>query len=298
MKRYLEGFLRDFDYKESDAKFLLDEYSKIASNEEANKGFNELIELYNQTIEFDYYKDFLVKAENAGKLAGVHPYTSGLLIFMCISKHLKELYDQKGISEEIYHESMLDLRYKLEECKLVKGIIGSFVAWWFPGFFNMTRFALGRLQFELSRYDGETYTKNGKTLNKGDTVIGVHIPRSETPITKEATDDAYAKAAKFFVDQIPNKQIVFVCHSWLLYKATLEVFPKHTNTYRFIHEFDVTWETHDKEGEYNDAWRLFDMDYTGDVNDYPENTSMRRAYKQYLLNGGKTGEGFGIIMYK
>ena len=84
MKQYLEKFLKDFDYKESDAKFLLDEYSKIASNEEANKGFNELIELYNQTIEFDYYKDFLVKAENAGKLAGVHPYTSGLLIFMCI----------------------------------------------------------------------------------------------------------------------------------------------------------------------------------------------------------------------
>lgn len=297
MKQYLEKFLKDFDYKESDAEFLLSEYSKIAENEEANKGFNELIELYNRTIEFDYYKDFLLKAEEAGKLAGVHPYTSGLLIFMCITKHLKELYDEKGISEEIYHESMLDLRYKLEECKLVKGIVGSFVAWWFPGFFNMTRYALGRLQFEMSTYEGEEYTKNGKILRKGDKVIGVHIPRSETPITKEATDDAYAKAAKFFIDQIPNKQVVFVCHSWLLYTETLEVFPKHTNTYRFIHEFDVTWNSYDKEGVYNDAWRLFDMDFTGDINDYPENNSMRRAYKQFLLNGGRTGEGFGIIMY-
>ncbi|MBE6663125.1 MAG: hypothetical protein E7602_01320 [Ruminococcaceae bacterium] len=297
MKKYLEKFLKDFEYKESDAEYLLQEYSKIQENEEANKGFNELIELYNKTIEFDYYKDFLVKAEEAGKLADVHPYTSGLLIFMCISKHLKELYDEKGISEEIYHNSMLDLRYKLEECKLVKGIVGSFVAWWFPGFFAMTRFALGRLQFELSKYEGEEYTKNGKTLRKGDIVINVHIPRSETPITKEATDDAYAQAAKFFIDQIPNKQVVFVCHSWLLYSETLEVFPKHSNTYRFIHEFDVTWNSYDKEGVYNDAWRLFDMDFTGDINDYPENNSMRRAYKQFLLNGGRTGEGFGIIMY-
>lgn len=296
MKAYLEKFLKDFDYKESDAKFLLAEYSKIEANEDANKTFSDLIALYNQTIKFDYYNDLLVKAENAGKIVGVHPYTSSLLIFMCLSKHLKELYDEKGISEEIYHNSMLDLRYKLEECKLVKNVIGSFVAWWFPGFFDMTRFALGRLQFELCDFSGEDYTKNGKTLKKGDRVIGVHIPRSEAPITKEATDDAYARAIEFFKNDITNNPIAFVCHSWLLYKATLEVFPKHTNTYRFIHEFDVTWETHDKEGEYNDAWRLFDMDYTGKIEDYPENTSMRRAYKEYLLNGGRTGEGYGIIL--
>ena len=297
MKKYLEQFLKDFEYKDSDAQFLLGEYDKIAGNWSSNDQFNKIIAEYEKSIKIDYYNDVLVKAQNAGNNVGVHPYTSGLLIFMCLSKHLKKLYLEKGISEEIYHNSMLDLRYKLEECKLVKNIIGSFVAWWFPGFFDMTRFALGRLQFELSTYNGEDYEKNDKKVTKGDIVIGVHIPRSETPITKEATDDAYEQAAKFFADQIPNKQIVFVCHSWLLYKATLEVFPKHTNTYRFIHEFDVTWETHDKEGEYNDAWRLFDMDYTGKVEDYPENSSMRRAYKQYLLDGGKTGEGFGIIMY-
>ena len=297
MKEYLKQFLVDFEYKESDASFLLSEYEKIATHRDANSTFNKIIADYEKSIHIDYYKDVLVKAQSAGTDAGVHPYTSGLLIFMCLSKHLKKLYDERGISAQIYHDSMLDLRYKLEECKLVKNIIGSFVAWWFPGFFDMTRFALGRLQFEMSTYNGEDYEKNGKKLVKGDKVIGVHIPRSETPVTKEATDDAYAQAAKFFIDEIPNKQVVFVCHSWLLYTATLEVFPKHSNTYRFIHEFDVTWDSHDKEGEYNDAWRLFDMDYTGNVNDYPENTSMRRAYKQYLLDGGRTGEGFGIIMY-
>ena len=297
MKAYLEQFLKDFEYKEKDAEFLLSEYDKIAKHWSANSMFNSIIAAYEKSIKIDYYNDVLVKAQNAGTNAGVHPYTSGLLIFMCLSKHLKKLYEEKGISEEIYHNSMLDLRYKLEECKLVKNIIGSFVAWWFPGFFDMTRFALGRLQFELSIYNGEDYEKNGKKLTKGDTVIGVHIPRSETPVTKEATDDAYAQAAKFFIDQIPNKQVVFVCHSWLLYTETLEVFPKHSNTYRFIHEFDVTWNSYDKEGVYNDAWRLFDMDFTGKIEDYPENTSMRRAYKKFLLDGGRTGEGFGIIMY-
>lgn len=297
MRAYLEQFMKDFEYEEKDAKFLLQEYDKICCNRSSRALFNEAIDDYNKSIQIDYGNDVLVKAEKAGKNAGVHPYTAGLLIFMCFTKHLKELYDEKGISEKIYHDSMLDLRYKLEECKLVKNIIGSFVAWWFPGFFDMTRFALGRLQFEMSTYQGKDYEKNGKKLVKGDRVINVHIPRSDTPITKEATDDAYAQAADFFIHEVTNKQVVFVCHSWLLFSDTLEVFPKHTNTYRFIHEYDVVWNSYDKEGEYNDAWRLFDMDYTGNIEDYPENTSMRRVYKQYLLDGGRTGEGFGIIIY-
>ncbi len=297
MKKYLKQFLTEFEYKESDANFLLSEYEKIVKNSDANSTFNKIIGEYKKSIQIDYRADVLLKAQNAGANAGVHPYTSGLLIFMCLSKHLRRLYEECGISAQIYHDSMLDLRYKVEECKLIKNIIGVFVAEWFSGFFDMTRFALGRLQFEMSTYGGEDYEKNGKKLTKGDKVINVHIPRSETPITKEATDDSYAQAAKFFIDKIPNKQVVFVCHSWLLYSETLEIFPKHSNTYRFIHEFDIIENSHDEEGEYRNAWRLFDMDYTGNVNDYPDNTSMRRAYKQYLLDGGKTGSGFGIIMY-
>ena len=194
MRAYLEQFMKDFEYEEKDAKFLLQEYDKIRCNRSSRALFNEAIDDYNKSIQIDYGNDVLVKAEKAGKNAGVHPYPAGLLIFMCLTKHLKELYDEKGISERIYHDSMLDLRYKLEECKLVKNIIGSFVAWWFPGFFDMTRFALGRLQFEMSTYQGKDYEKNGKRLVKGDRVISVHIPRSETPITKEATDDEIGRA--------------------------------------------------------------------------------------------------------
>ena len=40
------------------------------------------------------------------------------------------------------------------------------------------------------------------------------------------------------------------------------------------------------------------MDYTGNIEDYPENTSMRRAYKDYLRNGGIAGEGYGVFFAK
>ena len=108
MRAYLEQFLKDFNYKERDASFLLSEYDKIAGNWNSNEQFNKIIAEYEKSVKIDYYNDVLVKAQNAGNNVGVHPYTSGLLIFMCLSKHLKKLYLEKGISEEIYHNSMLD----------------------------------------------------------------------------------------------------------------------------------------------------------------------------------------------
>ncbi len=293
MRDYLINFLKD--YEEADAKVMLDAYDTVVNNEKANAILDECLEIYAENIDIDYYNEILVKrAQKISELVGIHTYTIELLVFMCLSKHLKELYIERGIDLDIFHNSMLDLKYKTDECKAVKGVVGSFVAWWFPGFFNLTRFGLGRLQFELTDFIQE-YEKDGKRLKKGDRVIGVHIPRSLTPIDKESCDNAYKMAAEFFKKDITNNPIAFVCHSWLLYPDTLEVFPKKTNTYRFAHEYDVIWATHDKEGEYMDAWRLFDMDYTGNIEDYPENTSMRRAYKDYLRNGGKTGEGYGVF---
>ncbi|MBQ7353777.1 MAG: DUF5596 domain-containing protein [Clostridia bacterium] len=299
MRNYLVSFFNDFKYEEEDAECLLNAYDTIVLNSEANRLLDECIELYKENINLNYYDDIIVnRAQKIAKIVNIHTYTVELLVFICLSKHLKSLYEKKGISQDVFYESMCDLRYKLDECKTVKGIIGSFVAWWFPGFFNMTRFGLGRLQFELTDFANDEYEKDGKKLKRGDRVIGVHIPRSLKPIDKESCDNAYKMAADFFKNDITNNPIAFVCHSWLLYSKTLEVFPQKTNTYRFAHEYDILWDTHDKEGEYNDAWRLFDMDYTGNIEDYPENTSMRRAYKDYLRNGGRTGEGYGVFFAK
>lgn len=293
MRDYLIEFLKD--YEEDDAKILLDAYDRVVANEEASTLLNECLEMYEKSVKIDYYDAVLnIRAKKMAEATGLHFYTTSLLVFMCFSKHLKELYIENGLNLDVYYNSMRDLKYKLDECKAVKGVVGSFVAWWFPGFFEMTRFGFDRLQFELTEFI-QDYEKDGKKLKKGDKVINVHIPRSLTPLTKESCDNAYKMAAEFFKKDITDNPIAFVCHSWLLYPGTLEVFPKKTNTYRFAHEFDVIWATHDKDGEYPDTWRLFDMDYTGNIEDYPENTSMRRAFKDYLRNGGKTGEGYGVF---
>lgn len=104
------------------------------------------------------------------------------------------------------------LKWKMDECKEVYKISGTFVPAWFDRFFKVERFGLGRLQFELIPF-GETYEKNGVSLNPESTVINVHIPRTGTRLDRESAKAAYQMAADFFKDEFGEKPIVFVCWS-------------------------------------------------------------------------------------
>ena len=293
MKEYVLNFMKDFDYGKEATDALYADFIKIYSDENAKKEFEECIKAYEENINLNY-NELLSRAEKAGESVGVHKYSAGLLIFICLSKHLKECYKEQGIDEAIWYNSMLDLKWKLWECIEVKKMYGSFVAWWFPGFFNMTRFALGRLQFDFAKY-GDTYSDDEFDLKPDTQIIGVHIPRTMTPFDKASRDDAYAQAKAFFGPKLNGAPMIFTCCSWLLYPAFKDIIPEKSNTRSFMDEFKIVKEYHDKPGQYNDAWRLFDMDQPEDLNEYPENTSLRRAIKKYLLDGGVTGEGLGIF---
>ena len=70
---------------------------------------------------------------------------------------------------------------------------------------------------------------------------------------------------------------------------------RHPNTIKFINDFEiVSSEASDK---FNDAWRIFDKYGYKSPKKWPEDTSMRRAFKNHVLSGGKTGHGHGIIVF-
>ena len=191
---------------------------------------------------------------------------------------------------------MLDLKYKLDECHEVYGIWGSFVSDWFPGFFTLSRFALGRLQFEWDKL-GRAYEGQGVSLPEGTRVVNMHIPRSGEPLSAALCDDAFARATAFYTPQLEvGEPLVFVCSSWLLYPEHDRILPEKSNIRGFMSRFDICRRgTHG--GNHPDLWRLFD---TKEVNPdrLPTNTSLRRAYVDHLKAGGKTGWGFGVIVGK
>lgn len=289
MKSYLEQFFKDFEYEQKDARHLLCTYDAIVANKEAGALLREILSAYSENISLDYSKEVGSRAKRITDITSLHPYTVELLVFICMTKHLRSVYWERGIDLQIYKDSVLDLKWKLEECKAVKGVCGSFVAFWFPGFFNMTRFALGRLQFELINIYFD-YDKNGIKLEKDKSkVINVHIPRTGTPIDKESCDASYAMAKEFFKDEVGDNA-AFICNSWLLYPENKQILSPQSNTYRFMSEYDIVeWRTDTGEN----LWRLFDTEEKNPER-LPTNGSFRARYAEHLKNGGRVGTGVGI----
>lgn len=297
MRSYLVTFMTEFDYPAESRTVLLSAFDAIQASPGQAQKWQELMTLY----ESDYNCNFGSALEACDVIAseiGVHSYTLRLLLFVCWSRRLRVLYREQRLPDQVWVDSVADLKYKLLECRAVKGIWGSFVAGWFVGFFNLTRFALGRLQYELIQAEGriptDPCTLNGLIL-RGDTkLINVHIPRTLTPIDKESCDASFAMAKDFFRDAWIDGKVVFVCSSWLLFPENLNFLPEKSNVRRFMTEFNLVKSGYDESGSYGDMWRLFDMDYTGNFDDYPEDSSLRRAYKAHLKAGGKVGGGTGL----
>ena len=289
MKEYLLGFFKEFGYEVSDGEVLLSLYDKISKNSEERKIFEGILSYYEKNPDFCYQDFIITPMIKLSELAGAHPYTANLLVHICMAKRLRELYSERELDDGIYKNTILDLKWKLIECKLVKGIVGAFTFKWFEGFFNLTRFALGRLQFEILKAKCD-YDKNGiKLINGTSSVINVHIPRTGTPLDKESCDASYSQAREFF-KKITGEELHFVCRSWLLFPENERILSPTSNVYRFMSEYDVV------SFEYNngeDLWRLFDTDEKNPEK-LPVNTSLRWRYANHLKNGGRVGEGYGV----
>lgn len=290
MKQYLSDFFKAFEYTESDTAFLMDVYDKITDNPETMALLVEALQMYaDSSVPCDYKRIIDIADEIALKLQ-FREYTVELLIFICLSRRTKELYKERRLDDRIFKNTMLDLKYKMQECQAVKGITGTFVPEWFAGFFELTRFALGRLQFEITNF-GTSFAKNGHTLTPESRVINVHIPRTLTPLDEKSCDDAFAMAKEFFKDEV-ERPCPFVCQSWLLYPENRTILHPCSNTLRFMNRFHIITSKVDKHNAW--LWRLFDTDEKN-FEKLPTDSSMRKAYAEHLKNGGKTGWGYGVF---
>ncbi len=294
MKNYLENFFCKFDYPKEAADVLTDAYEKIVNSPLTNTKFTALLSEYSKSYDMDY-KLALSEMNSVSESVGIHPYTGALLLFICFSKQLERYYKAAGLDDDIFTASVKDLKYKLFECKCVHGVWGSFVAHWFKGFFNMTRFGLGKLQFEIIDFKAE-YEKDGVKLTPDSKVINVHIPRTGGRLDEESRKEAYDMAASFFAPQLGDGPVVFVCHSWFLFPKHKEILKPTSNLMAFISDYDTFvsgyYET------YTELYHVFDIMYTGDISKLPADTSLRRAYIKMLENGERTGWGRGVYVYK
>lgn len=259
--------------------------------------FDTLVENYmvRETLPMDAALERLKKLSEE---YGINEYTLNFVYIMHCTEILKGRYDAAGIDEKVFYDSMDDLRCKLLECIECKGVPGTFVPGWNNGFLKMTRFAYGRFQFEVSTYSKEYdfVTRCGKVIKNGDKYVNFHIPSSGIPLTEDVRLSSYKEAYRHYVHLFPDGKVVFGCGSWLLYPRHREFLPPHLNILKFMDDFEmVSWEE-EAEGFHND-WRVFGRHAGKPYAQLPRDTSLRRAYADWLSAGNKAGHGFGVFVF-
>lgn len=151
-------------------------------------------------------------------------------------------------------------------------------------------FRLGRLQFQLDRC-GEEFVRPELPLKAGEPVIAIHIPQGEKLICEDCIS-SIRRAPDFFGKYFPEHTYrYFFCESWLLYGKNAAFMEPESNIERFRGLFDPAFDIEDDDQAIE---RIFG-ERRADVRDYPEETSLQRSAKRYMLAGNKMGMGVATI---
>lgn len=192
---------------------------------------------------------------------------------------LYDCYKEKGISDEIYVDTMKCFTRFISECKVKTGKYAFDRGWWSYRQVSMVLFRIGTLEYELLEENG---TKS----------IALHIP-SDSKMTKENVD-ASIRAAKEFLEKFYPEyaDCDFTCDSWLLAPKLKEVLSEDSNILSFQNRFEI------KE-VFPEAKDIFEWLYKttedAEIHSLKEDTSLQRKVKEILLKGEKVGIAFGVM---
>lgn len=188
-------------------------------------------------------------------------------------------YLAKGISQDIYVDTMKCFTRFLEECQKKNGRMFFDRGWWTYRQLSMGLFRIGNLEYEFAEHEGEK-------------AIAVHIP-SDADLSREAVDGSLEAAGRFFRTYYPDYPYKkYTCDSWLMSPVLRQLLPEKSNIVSFQERFVIA-EVNQDEKEYIE-W-LFQVPADTAYDELPETTTLQRKVKALLLAGGNVGGAYGIM---
>lgn len=195
------------------------------------------------------------------------------------SQRTWEFYRNHGISGQIFVETMKCFGRFVKEHRESYGFYGFDREWWTVRQLSGRLFRIGELEYELKEADGER-------------VIALHIP-SDARLWQEKVLASIQQAKIFLKEKFPEySEVKMQCHSWLLSPTLKEVLSPGSHILAFQELFDIKVSGEDKTGEYM-VWVFKRSDIP--LRELPENTSLQRRLKAYLLSRGKVLEAGGEL---
>lgn len=208
----------------------------------------------------------------------------GIKILTCMLHCAAECYrkyQQLGVSDKIFEDTMKCFTRFIKEHYESYGYYAFDRDWWTTRQISLQLFRIGELEYELGLEDGKNAVK-------------LHIP-SDADITQEKCDKSLYEAKELIETRFSDyAECEWTCRSWLLSPALKKLLTLDSNIMRFQKRFRIL--SCDEDGNEFLEWVYKRKDYL--LDELPENTTLQRNMKKYLLSGGKVGEAFGIIKLK
>ncbi len=248
-------------------------YRRLPFSEKYDHFFSLLLQQYPQ----------LQETEASDYTFGSKPEDGGKNLLMCLyfCEALAEKYREKGIPETVLLDTLLDIVLWTDTHWELTGCLGVSETNWLRNHFDFRLFRLGRLQFAFGKA-GHAIAQAG--VEKGDTVLEVHIPRGG-PLEESACDASFAAAREFFPRYFPETEYkCFTCHSWLL-DDTLEQFMKpDANALKFGRRFQAVDKTESINIlQFTVSWGLT----RENMESYSPTNRFTRQVMEHIRSGGK-----------
>lgn len=194
-----------------------------------------------------------------------------LWLYIRFAKDCHEDFYRKGISDEVYFDTFSDIAIWAKKYRKKYGMCGLMEERWLALPMKGKIFRLGRLQFEP---------------DEKEPVIHVHIPEGEG-LYEEECDQAFARADAFF----PGLYRTYDCESWLLSPALSQMLDSGSNIIKFQKRFRILKTVY--------SFRQAEERVFGEIlenkSNYPEETSLQKELKAYVMMGKDPGIGYGVI---
>lgn len=208
---------------------------------------------------------------------------------VCIdyTKYTKEIYQKLGISDDILFATLGDIAIwcKNNDNKGLKNFS------WIKNHLNGELFRIGRLQYQLYTCDNKALKYKLLPFDYGENVIYVHIPQGEKLIYADCIS-SIKQAKKFFDTHFPSYHYrFFFCESWLLYEDNWMFMEASSNILQFQSMFEIVYNKNDPHQAIERIFGKRELIKSR----YSEDTSLQKSAKNHIINGGKLGEGIGLI---
>lgn len=210
-----------------------------------------------------------------------------LAVMLELAVRVKEKYTEAGIGENVYYDTMSDIRIWCEE----NGDKGLKNYGWIKNHVCFELFRLGRLQFQLYECKNKTLLYSKLPFKYGEKLVYIHIPAGEK-LDYEKCLESIENSKKFFEEFFPEHNYRFYfCESWLLFDKNRAFMSADSNIVKFMSLFDIRYSLKiDKQA----IERIYGKRCIFKRN-YPEKTALQLAAKKYMQGGNSLGIGIGVI---